>query len=159
MKNFVTALDMNCPAFAYLREKFPRLSAEKTKAGVFIGPQIRQLFKDDYIECVLSESEKTAWESFKHFSTGFLGNVIAANFRQLVEDLLNSYEKLGCSMPLTMHLLHSHLDFFPPKCAVSDENGERFHQDNSAMEQRYKSIECRHVSLLLLDGENRCSRC
>jgi hypothetical protein len=75
MKNFVTALDMNCPAFAYLRKKFPRLSAEKTKAGVFIGPQIRQLFKDDYFECDLSDSEKTAWKSFQNVSTGLLGNV------------------------------------------------------------------------------------
>ena len=81
MKNFVTALDMKCPAFAYLREKFPRLSAEKTKAGVFIGPQIRQLFKDDYFECVLSDSEKTAWKSCQNVSTGLLGNVKAANFR------------------------------------------------------------------------------
>jgi hypothetical protein len=139
MKYFVTALDMNCPAFAYLCEKFPRLSAEKTKAGVFIGPQIRQLFKDHYFECVLSDSEKTAWKSFQNVSTGLLGNVKTANFWQLVEDL-NSYEKLGCNMSLKMHFLHSHLDIFPPKCgAVSDEHCEHFHQDLSAMEQRYKS--------------------
>jgi hypothetical protein len=42
---------------------------------------------------------------------------------------------------LKMHFLHSDLDFFPPKCgAVSDEHGEHFHQDISAMEQRYKSV-------------------
>jgi hypothetical protein len=75
MKKFVTALDMNGPAFAYLREKFPRLSAEKNKAGVFIGPQTRQLFKDNYIECVLSEREKTTWKSFQNVSTRLLGNV------------------------------------------------------------------------------------
>jgi hypothetical protein len=48
MKNLVMALGMHCSAFAYLRKKFPRLSAEKNKAGVFIGPQIIQLFKHDY---------------------------------------------------------------------------------------------------------------
>ncbi|KDR22417.1 hypothetical protein L798_02510, partial [Zootermopsis nevadensis] len=38
-----------------------------------------------------------------------------------------------------MHFLPSHLDFFPSNCgAFSDEHGERFHQDISAMEQRYK---------------------
>ncbi|KDR12357.1 hypothetical protein L798_13781, partial [Zootermopsis nevadensis] len=43
-------------------------------------------------------------------------------------------------MPFKMHFLHSHLDFFPSNFgAVSDEHGERFHQDISAMEQRYKS--------------------
>jgi hypothetical protein len=140
MKNFVTALDMNCPAFAYLREKFPRLSAEKSKAGVFVGPQIRQLLKDEYFERVLSDSEKPAWESIQNVSNGLLGKVKTANFRQLVEYLLNSYAKLWCNTSLKTHFLHSHLDFFPPKCgAVSDEHGERFHQEISAMEQRYKS--------------------
>jgi hypothetical protein len=81
---------MHCSAFAYLREKFPRHSAEKTKADVFIGPQIGQLSN---FECVLSDSEKRAWKYFQKLSTGLLGNVKAANFRQLVEDLLNSYEK------------------------------------------------------------------
>jgi hypothetical protein len=140
MKNFVTALDMKCPAFAYLREKFSRLSAEKTKTGVFIGPQISQLFEDDYFECDLSDSEKTAWKSFQNVSTRLLGNVQAADFRQFVEYLLNSHEELWCNMSLKTHFLHSHMDFFPPKCgALSEEHGGRFHHDISAMEQRYKS--------------------
>jgi hypothetical protein len=89
---------MHCSAFAYLREKFTRVSAEKTKADILIGPQIRQLFKDDYFECVFSDSEKRAWKSCQNVSTGLLGNIKAANFRQPVEDLLNSYEKLECNM-------------------------------------------------------------
>jgi hypothetical protein len=37
------------------------------------------------------------------------------------------------------HFLSSHLDFFLENCgSVSDENGERFRQDNAAMEGRYK---------------------
>jgi hypothetical protein len=129
MKKFEKAFDMNSPAFTYLSVKCPQLSAEKIKAVVFFGPQIRQLFKDDYFECVLSDSEKRAWKSFQNVSIGLLGNVKPAIFRQLVEDLLNSYEKLGRNMSFKMHFLHSHLDFFPPNCgAVSDEHGERFHQ-------------------------------
>ncbi|KDR20410.1 hypothetical protein L798_04945 [Zootermopsis nevadensis] len=43
-------------------------------------------------------------------------------------------------MSFKIHFLHSHLDFFPSNCgAVSDVHGECFHQDISAMEQRYKS--------------------
>ena len=38
MKNFVKALDKNNPGFLYLQEKFPRLSKEKLKAGIFDGP-------------------------------------------------------------------------------------------------------------------------
>jgi len=44
MKNFVKALGVKGLAFTYLCGKFPRLTFEKVKAGVFIGPQIRQLF-------------------------------------------------------------------------------------------------------------------
>jgi len=42
-------------------------------------------------------------------------------------------------MSLKIHLLDSHLDFFPDSLgAVSDEHGERFHQDISALEKRYQ---------------------
>jgi len=76
---------------------------------------------------------------FEKFSNGFLGNFKDANFRELVQNQVDSYEKLGCNMSLKMHLLFLHLDFFPLNCGgVSDEHGERFHQDISAMEQRYK---------------------
>ena len=41
-------------------------------------------------------------------------------------------------MSLKMRFLNSHLDFFPPNLgAVSDEQGESFHQDISLMESRY----------------------
>ena len=52
---------------------------------------------------------------------------------------MDSYERLGCNMSLKMHFIFSHLDLFPLNCGdVSDENGERFEQDISVMEQRYK---------------------
>lgn len=42
-------------------------------------------------------------------------------------------------MSLKIHFLNSHLDFFPDNCGkVSDEYGERFHQDIAAMEKRYQ---------------------
>jgi len=41
-------------------------------------------------------------------------------------------------MALKIHFLHLHLDFFPENYgAVSDEDGERFHQDISSMEKGY----------------------
>jgi len=60
MKDFVKALDVKGPAFTHLCGKFPRLTYEKVKAGVFIGPQIRQLFKDRQFEAVLSSKKKAA---------------------------------------------------------------------------------------------------
>lgn len=46
---------------------------------------------------------------------------------------------MGCRQSLKIHLLHSHLDFFPENLGdFSDEQGERFHQDMAAMERRYQ---------------------
>jgi hypothetical protein len=41
-------------------------------------------------------------------------------------------------MSLKLHFFHSHLNFFPPNLgAVSDEHGEKFHQDIAQVERRY----------------------
>ena len=46
---------------------------------------------------------------------------------------------LGCRMSIKMHYLHSHSDFFGPNLTdVSEEHGERFHQDVQVMEKRYQ---------------------
>jgi len=37
-------------ASTYLREKFPRLSEAKVKEGIFIGPLIWDLIKDEYFD-------------------------------------------------------------------------------------------------------------
>ena len=55
--------------------------------------------------------------------------------------MLEAYRQMGCRMSLKMHFLHSHLNFFPENLgAVSDEQGERFHQDIQAMEARYQGF-------------------
>ena len=42
-------------------------------------------------------------------------------------------------MSLKMHFLHSTLDFFPSNLGeVSDEQGEKFHQDISVIEEQYQ---------------------
>ncbi|EZA60810.1 hypothetical protein X777_13643 [Ooceraea biroi] len=54
--------------------------------------------------------------------------------------MLAHFNNLGCNMSLKVHFLHSHLDYFP-KCnlgSVSEEQGERFHQDIKEMERRYQ---------------------
>ena len=87
----------------------------------------------------MSGNEKKAWKAFQLVATKFLVNYNADNYEQLVANLLKSYKALGCNMSLKIHFLHSHLDFFPLSCGeVSDEHGERFHQDIAAMEKRYQ---------------------
>ena len=85
-----------------------------------------------------SEIEKSAWKSFKSVVKNCLRNRKAPNYREIVGELLQSYQGMGCNMSLKIHFLDSHLDFFPDNLgAVSDEHGESFHQDISALEKRY----------------------
>lgn len=132
-------MDKSGPGFLYLKSKFPRISEAKIKEGIFVGPQIRELMKDHDFEESLNGVEEAAWKSFKKVATEFLGNRKAENYGELVSELLQNYKSLGCNMTLKIHFLDSHLDFFPENLgAVSDEHGERFHQDISTMEQRYQ---------------------
>ena len=113
------------------------------KEDIFIGPQIRDLIKDEYeyFDMLLQGDENAAWDSFKFVVKGFFGNSKAQKYEELVNNPLKSYQKLDCNMSLKIHFLCSHLDFFPGNCvAVSDEHGELFHQDISSMEKRYQGI-------------------
>ena len=50
MKQFTKALDKSGKSFEYITTKFPALSESKIKEGIFIWPQIRELFNDNYEE-------------------------------------------------------------------------------------------------------------
>jgi len=136
MKNFVKAMDRTGSAFKHLAEKFPRLSEAKMNEWGFVGPHIRKLFRDDMFNHLLQGDEKKAWDAFHLVSADFLGNSRAENYKELIEDVLSFHQKLGCNMSLKIHMLQSHLDFFPDNCSmVSDEHGERFHQEIATMEK------------------------
>ena len=62
-----------------------------------------------------------------------------ANNKQLFNEQLDFYKSLGCRMSLKIHFLHAHLSYFPKNLAtVSDEQGERFHQEIRTLEIRYQ---------------------
>ena len=87
----------------------------------------------------MSGLERIAWQAFREVVTGFLGNKRNANYTELVDNLIHLYRRLGCRMSIKLHFLHSHLDFFRSNLgAVSEESGERFHQDILVMEKRYQ---------------------
>ena len=48
--------------FAFLLEKFPQISKEKLKIGIFNVPQIRELMKDWIFDEALSEAELSVWQ-------------------------------------------------------------------------------------------------
>ena len=87
MKNFVKAMCREGRGFAFLQQKFPRISFEKFKAGIFDGPQIRELMKDSMFDDALSAAELSAWRSLKIVITNFLECRIREGSRQTPEEL------------------------------------------------------------------------
>ena len=118
MKHFVQAMNQEEAAFTYLWEKLPRLNEAKLKESIFIGPQIWDIIKDEYFHKLLQGDEKAAWDSFKFVVKVFLENRRAQNYEELVDSLLQSYQKLGCNMSLEIHFLHSYLVFFSWRIVV-----------------------------------------
>jgi len=136
MKNFVKGMDKAGRGFEYARNKFPNVSDARIKECIFIGPQIRELMQDKQFDENLNETERNAYLSFKRICKDFLGNHKAANYQDIMQDLLTSNKAMGCNRSLKIHFLESHLDFFPENLGeVSDEHGERIHQGIMAMYQ------------------------
>ena len=109
MKQFIKALDKDGNCYKYICETFPRVSGEKLKAGVFDGPQIRRLLNDSEFENSMRSIERDAWEGFRSVVQNFLGNHKAANYGEIVSNMLSAFQKLGCRMSVKLHLLHAHL--------------------------------------------------
>lgn len=74
MKQFVKALNSEGNCFQHIVSAFPSLSFEKIKAGVFDGPQIRALVRDEEFVRKMDEKEKAARLSFVEIMKNFLGN-------------------------------------------------------------------------------------
>ena len=139
MKQFVKALDKHGDCFNYIVKKFPGLSMEKMKAGIFDGPQIRKLIQDQAITSNMTAVESAAWCSYVSVVQEFLGNTKASNYWYLVDVMLRNFQALGSRMGIKLHYLpvFSHLDYFPENLGhVSEEQRERFHQDNKMVEER-----------------------
>jgi hypothetical protein len=87
----------------------------------------------------MTEVEREAWIAFKIVVIKFLGNDKDPDYVTIVVNMLEKFKVLGRLMSLKIHFLNSHLEFFPGYLgAVSEEQGERFHQDIKEMERRYQ---------------------
>ncbi|GBN84852.1 hypothetical protein AVEN_256417-1 [Araneus ventricosus] len=132
-------MDCGGSGFQYLSLKFSKVSEAKIKEVIFVGPQFRQLMKNLVFESKLSKKEAAAWTSFKELEKKLLRKSQSRKLRQIVNNLLKGYKTMGCNMSLKIHFLHSHLEFYPENLgSVSDEHGERFHQDFSNMGACYQ---------------------
>jgi len=79
------------------------VSDANIKEDTFIGPQIRERIQDKQFNEDLNETERNAWLSFKRICKDFLGNHKAANYQDVVQNLLTPYKSMGCNMSLKMH--------------------------------------------------------
>ena len=112
VEQFVKALPREGEGFTYLCRKFPGLSDAKIKEGVFVGPDIRKLMKDENFEDCLGEAEKDTWISFKNVIKNFLGNYKSPDYKNIVGRILEKFKVLGCNISLKVHFLHAHFDHF-----------------------------------------------
>ena len=118
---------------------FPGLSIEKLKGGIFDGPQVRQLIRDPEFEKSMTKLELEAWKAFVLVVKSFLDNNKASNYEELITNMLYAFKSLGCNMSIKMHYLFSHIDQYPENLgAISDKQGERFHQNIKEIETRYQ---------------------
>jgi len=88
-----------------VRNKFPNVSDIKIKEGIFIGTQIRELMQDKQFDEDLNETERSAWLSFKRICKDLSRTHKAANYQDVVQDLLTSHKAMGCNMSLQIHFL------------------------------------------------------
>ena len=88
-------------------DKIPLLSDAKIREGVFTGPDICSLLRDELFERIITGDEQRAWHTLQEVVKGFLGYRRADNYKDL-----SSYQKLGCNMSMKIHFLSSHLNFF-----------------------------------------------
>ena len=153
IKQLVKALDKDDECCKYTGRSFPGLSIEKLKAKIFDGLDIRKLMQDEIFILSMNPLEADAWWGFVGVVQNFLGNRRAANFEEVVQNMLDAYQRLGANMSIKVHFLHKHLDRFPANCGdVSDEQGEHWsikHENpkaNHSRQSRKKKFLPKHSS-------------
>ena len=70
------------------------------------------LLRDTSFVFSMYHSEARAWMTFRNVVKDFLRNKKTDNYKELVAELLSTFEDLGCSMSIKVQYLKSHLDSF-----------------------------------------------
>jgi hypothetical protein len=111
-----------------LIEKFPKLSDDKLREGVFIGPQICEI----WTVWTLVDGK---WEICVANTRGGLSKFPwkrnSQNYKELFEDLLDAYQTM--------------LNFSPYLGAMIDKHAGRYHQDISTIEKWYGGTSSQHM--------------
>ena len=87
----------------------------------------------------MNDLELCAWTLFVDMVKNLLGNQQTKNYKEIVAKLLKNLQDIGANIRIKFHFLHDHLHKFPDNYSdVSDDQGERFHQDIKTMEECYQ---------------------
>ena len=97
MKNFVKAIDREGHGFAFLQEKFPQISTEKLKAGIFEDSQVREHLKDPMFGEAVNEAELPPphWQSLESEVINFMVNRLSVEYEKEIEELLKCFRNSG----------------------------------------------------------------
>lgn len=127
MKNFAQAMPRKSDGFSHLTNKLSRIGEANMKDN-FINPHIRNYLQDIASKVTVNPYELAAWKSFKMVTA----TIIVKREESNIAKVLDIFTRLGCSMSLKIHFLHSRLNFLPSHLgAVSDECGKRFDHEIS----------------------------
>lgn len=108
-------------------EKFPSLLEVKLKEGIFTESDIRRFLADQEFVNLMTDLQKQEWFSFKDVVELFFGKN-KDNYKNAVRT--KSFQVLSFLNSLKVHFLLNHQVYFSEILgALSEEEGERFHQD------------------------------
>jgi hypothetical protein len=104
-----------------------------------------------FFENSVNHLEKQEWQDLKNTVEYFLGNPRRPDNRDIMYNLMEHFRNLGCKVSTKLPFLHSHIDYFPQNfSSISEEHGERFHQDIRGMKKAHQSGWTVNMNTLLL---------
>jgi hypothetical protein len=59
------------------------------KDGIFIGPQITQLYKDQDFSTLLNSTGRRSWKAIENICRNYLGNEEVENYSEIVQELFH----------------------------------------------------------------------
>ena len=72
--------------------QFPQLFDAKLKEGIFDGPRIRKLLKDDVFITKMTSTEKKAWLDYRNVVEQSLVNVKSPEWKKQVSRMFDSFK-------------------------------------------------------------------
>jgi uncharacterized protein (DUF2344 family) len=100
-------MDKESDGFAYLMQEFPKVSETKKKEGIFVCPQITQLFEQQDVSTKSDSTERRAWKANENICRNFLGNKNGENYSEIVQVLISSYNNISSKIHILQSILIS----------------------------------------------------